>query len=352
MKNKKALLIYGQYVTFVKRDHEILKNLDFEVKNLHFKGDKKLGKMLLSFTSQLFFLITKGHKYDVFYIWFADYHAYLPVLFSKIYRKKTILIIGGYDAAKIEEINYGVFCKKKSQVFCARFAIKNSNHILAVDQSLIKGENQYDKKTPTGIKNFVKNIKGNIEVLPTCYDKNVWKPNPKINRLDNHVISVGNAYDLSTFKRKGFDFLKEIAYKMPNVTFTIVGVSGYAYDLLMDNKPKNLNIIGFVNQEELIEEYSKHKVFAQLSLNEGLPNTLCEAMFCGCIPVGSSVNGIPNAVGGSHLIVQKKDIKEAIKVINHALSQTRSKHDFFIKYAKKKYPLELRENRIKDILLS
>lgn len=46
-------------------------------------------------------------------------------------------------------------------------------------------------------------------------------------------------------------------------------------------------------------------------MSEGLPNTLCEAMLCGCIPVGSEVNGIPLAIGETGFVIKKKDIREA-----------------------------------------
>ncbi|MCK7531124.1 MAG: hypothetical protein MZV63_08825 [Marinilabiliales bacterium] len=34
-----------------------------------------------------------------------------------------------------------------------------------------------------------------------------------------------------------------------------------------------------------------------MSVSEGFPNALCEAMLCHCIPVGSSVGAIPDIIG-------------------------------------------------------
>src|SRR5690606_39307412 len=50
--------------------------------------------------------------------------------------------------------------------------------------------------------------------------------------------------------------------------------------------PENVTIVGPRPREALPAEYGAASVYLQLSRSEGLPNVLCEAMACGCIPVG------------------------------------------------------------------
>ena len=40
------------------------------------------------------------------FIWFADYHSFLPSLIGRLLGKKVYIVIGGYDAAKIKELNF------------------------------------------------------------------------------------------------------------------------------------------------------------------------------------------------------------------------------------------------------
>jgi glycosyltransferase involved in cell wall biosynthesis len=56
-------------------------------------------------------------------------------------------------------------------------------------------------------------------------------------------------------------------------------------------------------------------------MREGLPNALCEAMLCGCVPVGTKRNGIPTAIGDCGFYVPYDDPKAAAEAIKKRLAQ-------------------------------
>ena len=51
-----------------------------------------------------------------------------------------------------------------------------------------------------------------------------------------------------------------------------------------------------------------------------MPNTLSEAMLLECIPVGSNVNGIPDAIGDTGIIVKKRLAEDLERAILEALA--------------------------------
>lgn len=273
-------------------------------------------------------LILNFRRYDIYISWFADYYSLLPLLLGKLSSKRNIIITGGFDAVTIPQLNYGVFSKKDLRYWFVNCAYKLSDYILPVDKSLEKGINYYgspdENGIPTGVKSFIPNLKAQFEIIPTGYDKNKWHKG-SIQKKKNTVICIASTPDERTYTLKGFDLLIEVAKRMPHVKFTIVGFNKKMEEFVNTIKTSNVYISGFIPNHELPEILATQKVFALFSLSEGLPNTLCEAMLCECIPVGSNVNGIPTAIGKTGYIIHRKDISEAIQAIENALKDDEDK---------------------------
>jgi len=93
------------------------------------------------------------------------------------------------------------------------------------------------------------------------------------------------------------------------------------------------------------------KVYCQLSLREGLPTALCEAMLCGCIPIGSNTNGVKTAIGDIGFYVDYGDEKTTADMIIKALN---SKDDLGKKARdriKILFPDERRTKELKELIL-
>ncbi|HEC92009.1 MAG TPA: glycosyltransferase, partial [Candidatus Atribacteria bacterium] len=254
-------------LTFVKRDHEILKK--------HFEIDIiQPPKKMAEWVKYPLMVKKKVKNCDVVFGWFAGWHTMPAVHYARKYGKKSIVVVGGYDAAYVPEINYGAFTNMKERI-PAKYIYNHVDKVLVVDPSLKR--------------DIIKNakVKGdNIDYLPTGYDPNHWKPEGK---KEDIVLTVASANNLKRVKLKGLETFVKAAQYLPDAKFILIGVEGEAKKYLQDISSDNLEIIGFLSQKDLLPYYQKAKVYCQLSLREGLPNTLCEAMSCGCIPVGSNI---------------------------------------------------------------
>ena len=324
-------------ILFVKRDDANAKFVtnDIQILKKHFDVDvdevymPKNFSIILTFIRSFFTYLFRIPKYDVIYSWFADYHTFLPVMIGKLYGKKSIICAGGYECTYIPEIEMGVYTdgsfKKKMRRFCTTQSLLNCSLILPVDETLIENVNTYiyssdpnHSSLRDGIRNMIPGIKTPMKTVRLGYDPKIFRREQSV-MYERAVVSAGMIMNKYEFMRKGFDVLFECAKIMPDVKFILIGLNDEHFNMLNSSGLKNLELYKKVNYEELIRLYSSAKVYAQLSLFEGMPSTICEAMLCGCIPVGSDVNGIPGIIGDTGIVVKKKDITLIAKSISQAL---------------------------------
>jgi glycosyltransferase involved in cell wall biosynthesis len=315
MKRSKIIYISPGNSTFIQKDIDILSE-EYLVKPFHFKPSKKIYTPIW-FIIQLFFLLKELNNCKALVSRFAGYHSFLPALFGKIFNIKSITIVGGTDCHKFPEYNYGSFNKKLLSLFL-KLTYRFTDIIAPVHESLIESNYKYDKSgTPKqGLKFFYPFTKAKISTIYNGYDATKFT-NKNTERNINSFITVASGIDGNNYYIKGIDLIIECAKHFPDCTFTIVGIRNFNDNRLIGISD-NIKLIGYASTEELIALYNQHEFYLQLSIAEGFPNALCEAMLCGCIPIGSDVFGIPFIIHNCGFILKEKNINQLKELINNA----------------------------------
>ena len=349
MKKKTVLLLYSGYSTFVAKDIEMIKK-GYNVIPYLFTPQKNLVGMMLEMFKQKMFLLVNIWKVDIVYSWFSDFHSFLPFLFAKMLGKKTVVIVGGFDAVGIPELKYGLFHKKDLRQQFGIWSYKLSDYILPVDDSLINSMNYYvdPKGIKVGVDAYVPGLKAVIKTIPTGYNAADWKVNT--NKRDNSVVAFGYAANMQRFVGKGYDFIIELAKKMPDVNFHLISIKDEMKSYAESLAPDNVKITEGLPFDKLLDELGRNKVYALFSVSEGFPSTVCEAMLCGCIPVGSNVGGIKNIIGDCGFVVNSKDLNQAEDAIRKALYAKPDLANCGRERISNLFPSELREKEIFKIL--
>ena len=217
----------------------------------------RLSEFVGSGIGHAFRVFAAGLRSDLVFFWFASVYAGVGVFAARIAGIPSFVVVGGVDAAKNPELGYGIWLSPWRSRF-VRYAFRHASHILVVDPSLQREAvrlAEYDGK--------------NIIYLPTGYDVEFWRP---MGEKERSVLTVAVVRDMTTARRKGIDVLVDAARRVPEISFTIVGVIPAISEKL--DAPPNMRFVPPVPRAEILPFVQRAKVYCQPSRFEGLPNAL------------------------------------------------------------------------------
>jgi glycosyltransferase involved in cell wall biosynthesis len=134
---------------------------------------------------------------------------------------------------------------------------------------------------------------------------------PFDNRLI-HLISTGRLIE-----RKGFPFLIEALHELHGFQLTLLGDGNQRHELEQLAHFYNIEVTfaGTLSHEKIAEYLQKADIFVLPSLNEGMSNSILEAMACGLPIIATDTGGSMELLQGNGVIIEKqssKAIKEAL----------------------------------------
>ncbi|MCC6599602.1 MAG: glycosyltransferase family 4 protein [Crocinitomicaceae bacterium] len=290
-------------------------NVQFDIRVHEFRATNSYT-LPISLIRQIIFLI-KNRKARAILCMFAGHHSLLPAIFAKFTGKPLILIAGGADAVSFPQFGYGNF-RKPLLAWVTKKSYQLSTFISPVADALIFQQHRFlpENSSPQGILAFTHIDKEKFIVIPNGYDPYAWKIAGDKERKG--CITVATHIETNARKIiKGIDTVLAVAEKMPAVPFCIAGCNRKD---LPEHLPVNIRVTGPLNAEQLEAEYNSAAVYLQLSVSEGFPNALCEAMLCGCVPIVSSVGAMPEITGDCGYLLNQKDPETVQQLILAALS--------------------------------
>lgn len=277
--------------TFIRRDREILREFA-SVTDVRWNGIHSIPRLAWAVL-----------RSDATFSWFALDHAYGACRLARMFRRKSLVVVGGVDAAKVPEMGYGAHIDPKVAAR-SRYALAHSDRVLLVDDSL-----REEIARNAGVR------RPEIITVPLGFDTTFFCPDegPRAN-----VLTVGYVTDVN-LRRKGLETFMAAARLLPDLPFVLVGANpGPSTDRLRALAPPNVRLVPGLSTPELLEEYRRARVYVQVSRYEGLPSALGEAMASGCIPVGTRVAGIPTLIGDTGPYVAVEDVEGTAAAIRAA----------------------------------
>lgn len=298
MDKRRILFVYNTPQPFVKADLEMLRQ-DWQVVE-RYERSPRINPLAVARAVM---------RVDLVYAWFASWHSLLPILFAKLLRKPSVVVVGGYDVANLPEAGYG------SQRGGWRKRLANTTMTNA--DRLIAFSNSARDET-------IRNAGIHPDKVDMIYLGVEPYPPGTFDAREPMVLTVGGVWH-ENLLRKGLLPFVQAARLLPNVQFVLAG-KWYddSVETLRAAAGSNVTLAGYVSDDTLTGYFQQASVYVQASQHEGFGLSVAEAMSAGCVPVVTRSGSLPEVVGDAGVYAASNDPADLAAAIRHALDQADS----------------------------
>lgn len=273
--------------SFRLQDFKIFRDLSFNIEAVEAE----------SFTKLFMKGVFKGFKADLFYAWFATSPGFTAVVLGKIYHKPSIVVAGGFDVCKQEDIGYGLQLSNPKRVKYVKYTLRNASRVIAVSNHVAS---MVSKLEPNS----------RVEVIYNGVDTSKFTPS-QISEKENMLVSVGVISKENLLKKGFITIVKAMPIVMrycKDVKLMIVGGKRDGYPILLKeirrlNIENNVVFPGFVNEDTLISILRKAIIYVHPAGHESFGISIAEAMSCGLPVITTKRGAIPEVVGDAGMYV-------------------------------------------------
>lgn len=275
---------------------------------------------------------------EVVYLWFASLN-FFPILFlAHLFRKKIIIVTGGFDVASEPEIGYGAY---SSPNFLNYFRNKMFSWATKISCFSYSAKNE-----------AIKNAEVPEEKIDVTYlgFEEVRTPLIPWNKRKKQIITIG-AVTKETFLRKGHKYFIELAKQMPDWEFVLIGrLQDGIESLLSIEGLGNIKATGFISDEERDKIINNSRFYLQLSNHEGFGASVVDAALMGCYPIVFNKGSLPEVVTTHGKVVEFEDYNSIIQAINSNYERNDLDVEEIRSSYQKTFPLSTREEKLRDLI--
>lgn len=310
----RTLLVYSNFARFVRIDRDILA----AAHELAEYGQPGLRPRPVE-------IFRKVRRAEILVVWFASWHALVPLLLARALGRRSILIVGGFDTAAMPEIGYG-FQQGGVRRLLARSCMRLATRLLT-HSHYCREELQRTAGFDATVLHL--GVPDSFGSLPE-------------GERDRVALTVSNVARIA-LERKGLRPFVEAGAYAPELEFVLVGKwVDDAAEVLRARATANVRLAGRLSDEELDQLYRRAAVYVQASRHEGFGLSVAEAMLAGCIPVVTRAGSLPEVVGDAGVYVDSTDPAEIAAGVRRALELDRAARAAARERIVTSFPLEAR----------
>jgi glycosyltransferase involved in cell wall biosynthesis len=274
---------------------------------------------------------------DMVFAWFASWHSFLPILLAWLFRKPSVLVVGGFDTADMPWIDYG-YQRGGFRRWASRLVMRRAG-LLVTNSRYSRSEIERNTGIPadrvTVVHHGVPDDFGNL---------------PEEDRREAVALTVGHLAH-NTLEQKGHRPFVDAAALLPDVRFVFVGRwLDDAIGELRARAGQNVVFTGFVDDDERDGWYRRAGCYVQASHHEGFGMAVAEAMLAGCIPVVVDTTAMPEVVGDAGILINAPEPAAIAAGVRRALAMDAQARRRARDRILSEFPVERRRDAIQRVV--
>jgi glycosyltransferase involved in cell wall biosynthesis len=296
VKRQRVFYVHSRKASFVAIDRAILAER-YEVEDYYQPGR----------WPQPLRLLAGLWRADVVFCWFASWHSFFPITLAWLLRKPSVQIVGGFDTANMPEIGFG-YQQGGLRRWASRWIMRRADR-LVTNSEYSRGE-----------------IAANTPIRPDAVTvihhgvPDPFGPLDESRQRQRLALNVG-AVDAGTLVQKGQLPFVGAALLLPDVRFVLAGKwLDDSVDRLRAEAGPNVELTGWLSDDDLTALYRDAAVYVQASRHEGFGLAVAEAMLAGCVPVVTAVTAMPEVVGDAGVLIEEPTPEAVAKAVEQALA--------------------------------
>jgi len=279
-------------------------------------------------------LIAAVWRSDVVFGWFASWHTFWPITLAWLLRRPSVMVIGGFDTARMPEIGYGLQ-QRRLMRFVSRWVMRRATR-------LVTNSNYSRQEIAENIGIPPDRVQVVHHGVPDPFGRLPAEPKERL------ALTVG-VVDRRNLDRKGLRPFVEAAALAPDVAFVVAGRwAGDAADELRGIAGENVTLTGWIEQEELESLYRRAAVYVQPSMHEGFGMSVAESMLAGCIPVVTAAGALPEVVDDAGIVVASPAAGDVAAGVKQALALDGDARERARRRVLEHFPLEARREGLEQ----